>query len=228
MRLLHLCLYLSALCGATLAQGQYLRTPFNQQFRFADGVYFNFETLRSNQPMLAWSAVDGALVHNPEDYIVKIEHLRLAANGRPLPLDSVWAVVIEGIPYLYVPAEETGTGSGFATFAGLRVRGRICFFDYEAISTRMVTISAYNPVTGRPFRTGKVPKQETRIVEKILHWDRGEIAEFSKPNLLGWIKDDEYLFETVYALTEKEAEEKLFKCLLIYVDRNPAYLEEQP
>ena len=109
-------------------------------------------------------------------------------------------------------------------FAGLRVRGRICYYAYDVEETKMIEIAAYNPLTGRPFRKGAVARKEAVTREEMLHFEDGRQSPFHKEAFLDWIADDPQLWRTVAELPEEELKEKLYKCLLIYDDRNPAYV----
>ena len=111
------------------------------------------------------------------------------------------------------------------SFAGLRVRGKIFYFNYETEFDEKVTIQAINPANGRPFRTGYVDKEKSILIEKMLLWDNGEVKDFSKANFIEWIEKDKALAQSVRELSEKDLKEKLFKSLLIYNDRHPVFIK---
>ena len=60
-----------------------------------------------------------------------------------------------------------------------------------------------------------------------MHFETGEVKDFTVENFLQWIQDDENLVETIMELSEEERQEKLFKCLLIYVDRNEVKIRKE-
>ena len=68
--------------------------------------------------------------------------------------------------------------------------------------------------------------EEEVFVEKIMRFETGEIVEFTVENVLHWIQDDPLLVETIKELPAEEMQEKLFKCLLIYADRNEIYVHK--
>jgi hypothetical protein len=51
------------------------------------------------------------------------------------------------------------------------------------------------------------------------------VTDFTKENFMNWIENDQQLWATVKDLSPEETQEKLFKCLLIYIDRNAVYLK---
>ena len=91
------------------------------------------------------------------------------------------------------------------------------FEDYRLVQ---IPMHAYNPYTGIPFRSGIIERKKNLKIEKILNFETGEIADLTVENIKKWISDDQKLLDTMNELSAEEAEDKLFKCLLIYVDRN--------
>lgn len=196
------------------------------KFAFEDGVYLSYEDFRSNQPAYDWSELDGKVVSNAKTYTTKIEQLALKnQQNKTLVPANIWGVCIDGLPYIRVLTGEEDRY--FATFAGLRVKGRISYFTYVADTIRMVEIAAYNPVNGLPFRKGRVKKTEQVEMEKILYWPTGEVLDFTLDNALKWMADDPQLYNTLVSLPQEEAREKLLKSLMIYNDRNLVYLIKQ-
>lgn len=198
-------------------------TLVTKNFKFNDGVYRTFSDWRNNRPNWAWDSLDVVSATNPNTFLTQVESIRFA-NGHPMNLDSIWGLVISGIPYVRLP--KGAVSKPLTSFAGLRVRGRIAYYNYEVTEEEMVEIQAYNPVTGVPFRKGKVKKQSKSLREFMIHFERGETAAFTRENLMAWIADDARLAEAVAALPEEDLEEKLFKALLIYVDRYPVYTQK--
>ncbi len=198
--------------------------PLTKNFRFADGVFLSFNEFRTNAPAHLSDEVELRFFTNPQTFLTQMEAIVLKKTGRHLPLDSVWAISLDGIPYVQVPSGEINRE--MPTFAALKLRGKICYFAYPDYRMKKVPVSAYNPVTGRPFRTGIVEREHEVFVEKMLHFETGEILDFNVPNFLAWIADDAELTSTVHSLDAREAKEKLFKCLLIYVDRNVVFLKK--
>lgn len=189
-----------------------------KNFQFTDGVYLSFEDFQANKPI--WTSEEVALYGhlNPQSYLTQVERIVLLENDSLINMDSVWGYSLDGIPFVHLPKEEVY--KELPAFAALKLRGKICYFTYPDWRSKEIPIAAYNPVTGRPFLKGKVEREEQVVVEKIIHFETGEILDFTVDNFLAWIQDDEKLMETVNELPSEDKQEKLFKCLLIYVDRN--------
>ncbi|MCB0589390.1 MAG: hypothetical protein KDD06_29155 [Phaeodactylibacter sp.] len=216
-------LYIPAvlLMAAAVGAAQPDSVQVTRDFQFTDGVYLAFEDFQANRPSLSWDEVDAQLVTSRQAFMAQAEYIR-KKDGSFLPSDSIWGICLKGTPYILLP--DTATSKQVMVFAGLRVRGRICYYTYEAEESRTIEMAAYNPLTGRPFRKGAISREETVVRKRMLHFQDGRREVFSKEAFLDWITDDPQLWRTVDELSDKEAEEKLYKCLLIYDDRNPAYV----
>ncbi|MCB0520888.1 MAG: hypothetical protein H6577_14935 [Lewinellaceae bacterium] len=195
----------------------------SKNFKFAEGVYLSFAELRANKPSYPLDSLALQYFTNPQTSLTQVESIVHKNTGKPLEMAHIWAICLEGIPYIHLPPSEVNRE--FPTFAALKLRGKICYFTYPDWRVKKVYIAAYNPLTGKPFREGLVEREEEVFVEKILHFETGEILDFNVINLLKWIQDDKPLVETIVELPVEDRKEKLFKCLLIYVDRNLAYLK---
>ncbi len=197
----------------------------SKNFLFKDGIYLDLQAWQSNHPSLRWDEVEAVYFINPQTHLAQIQRIRVKENGDTLNLSSIWAICSDGIPYVKIPHEEINRE--LASFAALQVRGKICYFSYPDWRNKKYEIAAYNPLNGRPFRKGTVDREEEFVLEKMLDFETGRLADFTVDNFLDWIQDDPRLVATVNSLDENEQKEKLFKCLLIYVDRNPVSLKKQ-
>ena len=103
-------------------------------------------------------------------------------------------------------------------FAALKVRGKICYFEYEDFEEVQVPMPVYNPVTGRPYQVALVSRKVDVYYEKIMDFETGRIEDLTVENLKKWVGHDAQLSNALESLGE-DADEKLFKCILIYIIR---------
>lgn len=200
------------------------QTLITKNFEFEDGVYLTLDALQRNTPDFNWQDLRSNLAANPQTYMTQVEFLTEKVSGDTIATDSVFAVCLGGIPFVRLP--KGAVSKELTTFAGLRVRGRWSYFTYEDVQTKMVPISAYNPLNGRPFRTALVQREETVLFGKLLDFETGETMDFTRRNFLKIIVDDKELTKAVKALpASNDLTEKLFKSLLIYDDRHPIYVK---
>ena len=191
-------------------------------FRFTDGLYADAAALRTNQPSVAFKVLAGNLVLQEEEYLLKVESLY--PKGRadlPIELQEVDFICVNGLPYIRAYVDTT---RHFTVYAGLRVRGRLCYFAYEQNQPDTVLIKAYNPLTGKPFRQQNLIREKPQLTERILVLATGEISPYDRVNMIRLMADDKALTKTIESLSVQEAEERLQRTLLIYDDRHPIYL----
>jgi hypothetical protein len=199
------------------------QTLITKNFKFKDGIYRQFTHFQRNQPDMVWEDVETNLVTSTQTLQTQIEFLKHKKTKESLSIDSVWGIVVDGIPYVKLPKEaqkKTAT-----IFSGLTLRGKICYFQFEDMQERKVPMTVYIPETGQPYFTKNMVKKEPVTREILLKFETGEMQDFTLFNLKNWISDDKDLLTTINDLKPKEVPEKLFKCLLIYNDRNPVFIK---
>ena len=191
-----------------------------KNFKFQDGVFMTFKDFQNNTPTYQWKEIEAGIYTNPKTYLTQVHYMKVK-EGRDIVdvnLDKIWGISLDGIPFVQLDKKELRKEN--AVFSALQVRGEICYLDYEVEVKKMIPMHVYNPLTGKPFRSMNVERTVPIKFKKMMHFDSGIIEDFTVANFKHWIKEDKDLYKTLEELNELEAEEKLFKCLLIYVDRN--------
>ncbi len=200
-------------------QGQETQEVVTKNYKFNDGIYFSFSDFQKNSPVLGWDEMRGNVFSNPEDFIVKAEILKrksVAPDAVNL-LDSIWGFTIGGIPYIKI---EQAQKKPLTLFAGMRVRGKLCYFTYEVREEKEIVFSAYNPVTYQPFRSSTEKRNLKVKKEKILLFENGKTMDYNYENMAILLQDDPTILRALNQIEDWEFEEKMFKCLLIYNDRH--------
>ena len=191
-----------------------------KSFLFEDGLYASLEALKSNEPTQKWETIISSYFVNPRTNTTQVQDLIDKETGDLIVLESIFALCIDGTPYINLSKQPD---EKMTTFAGLKVRGKLNYFSFEKLEEEKVKIQAFNPKNGMPFRTGYVSKEKVIKIEKMMHWESGDIVDFSKENLLKWIEEDQPLHKSVSELRDWEVDEKLFRCLMIYNDRHDVF-----
>ncbi|MAT54580.1 MAG: hypothetical protein CMN32_08855 [Saprospirales bacterium] len=210
-----------ALSGNAQVSGEVV----SKNFHFKDGIYLHFSSFQTDSPDISWEDVEAVIITNPQTSLTVIDSLRWRKSGRAISIDSIWGFSRNGVPSIRIPEQEIS--KSLPTFAALKLRGKICYFTYPDYRMREVFVAAYNPLTGRPFRTGKVLREKEILVERMLSFETGQLADFNLENFKTWIADDSTLLKSFLELTPAEQQEKLFKTLLIYDDRNLVRTKER-
>ena len=189
-----------------------------KNFQFKDGVYLSFEEFQANDPSFLLEELHILSFTNPQTSLTQVDSIYHPKTKQDIDPEKIWAICMDGVPAIRIPKNEVN--KILPSFAAMKLRGKICYFTYPYYRVRKVPVAAYNPLTGRPFLKGEVERDEKVIVEKMLHFETGEIADFTVDNFLKWIQEDRHLVETIERTPPEEVEEKLFRLLLIYVDRH--------
>jgi hypothetical protein len=192
----------------------------NNYHRFNDGLYRNLSDFqrdspgwyfRQVSPIEYWINADSNELHLAYKQPVTDQH------AQPL-LDSLWGVSLNGVPYLRVQREESPTK---VIFARLHVVGRLCYLYYEGIDVQTFSMKVYHPITGDVISSHPVQNRVRVVRQQFMQAESGELSDFTPENFARLIADDPQLQRTLADLSAKEAQDKLFKMLLIYNDRHP-------
>jgi hypothetical protein len=191
----------------------------DHDYVFADGIYDNFAALRQNRPSRPWTAVPTqGVVRLQDDFRIQFE----TRSPQSTAMAEVYAVVVDGLPYLRGRREKQ---RAFVEFAGLRVRGRLCYLAYDTLVTKTFEVKAYNPATGRPFRKGNVTRTERQAVERVLDFRTGKLYPLNRSNLLRLVADDPEISRAIEVIPNNaELADALFRALKIYDERHPLWM----
>lgn len=193
-------------------------------FEFNNGVYLTIQDLQKNQPNYNWQEVKASAHLNREKNIVRFEYLNIVDSLENVIKDltntDFWGVCVNGIPYIRV----VDTMLNEVQFIGLRTRGRICYFEYDSYEMRAVPMTIYDPKTKKPVWVQNIVNKEPIAKQKMMDFSTGSVADLDLEIFKDWIKNDQQLTNTINDLSEKEADRKLYKMMLIYNDRNPYLL----
>jgi hypothetical protein len=211
------------LCILPMLSAQEDSLLLTKNFNFHDGVYMTFEDFQRNKPTYKWDELRSNLVANPKTFLAQVEFLKIKELDSLINLEHVWGISIGGLPYIRL--EKGAVKKELTSFAALRVRGKICYFEYEDFEVVQIPMPVYNPVTGRPFRVATVERKINVYYEKILDFETGRIEFLTVDNLKSWVEEDTQLTKALQSLGD-DADEKLFKCILIYDDRHKVYIQE--
>lgn len=209
------------LCFPFLALAQQDSILLTKNFDFKDGIFLTYQSFQKNNPDYQWNELKSNLVANPQTFMAQIEYLELKESSEKIDLAKIWGISLGGIPYIRL--EKGAVKKTLTTFAALRLRGKICYFEYEDFDEVQVPMPVYNPVTGRPYREALVNRRIDVIYEWMMDFETGEVQPLTTANLKEWVKDDPQLITALESLGD-DAREKLFKCILIYDDRHEVYI----
>ncbi len=194
----------------------------NNSFGFRNGLYKTFQEFKENKPSLNWNDITSDLIVMEPIHKAKIGNIKTVDEGKIIPIENIWGFCVNGIPYKKAEEKE---GKELYSFSGLQLRGRICYYEYEMTLSETVEVSAYNPVTKKPFRTGNVVKEKDVRIKILMDFETGKTDLFTTENVKDWIKSDEKLLLTLNSTEENKLQGQLFKFIQIFNDRNPVMIK---
>jgi hypothetical protein len=201
------------------SDGIQAQKPLNNNTDYRQGLYTHINQFQQNKP--------GSLLSQLRNFDYELnteENVLILSLETQKQLDSlfgkdVWGICVDGIPYVLTADSQKGR----PYFVKLHVIGKLCYFYYKAFRDKEVTMYVHNPFTGEKIGQKNITNKELVAVQRILHFDTGETTDFNLSNMQAWTKDDAGLNKSLMEMKKSEVEEKLFKTLLIYNDRNPVY-----
>ncbi len=195
----------------------------NNGYSFTNGLYQTFEEFKENAPGLNWNDVTSDLIVMEPIHKAKMIHLKNATTEAAINMDEIWGFCVNGIPYKKVDSMD---GVKMFSFAGIQLRGKICYFEYEILEEKEIEVKAYNPLTNKPFRKGKVKQENIIPLKVMMDFETGETDLYTRKNVENWISSDEKLLATFQKTEEIKLQEQLFKFLQIFNDRNPIKMKK--
>jgi hypothetical protein len=200
------------------------QTPFDKKASIQEGFYRNFKELKDNQPSISFGQLTNLdYVLNAEENVLILSEATQNELNR-ISDQAIWGLSIKDKVYIRTQDKENGR----YYFVHLHVMGKISYYYYKAFRDKIVTMYVHNPYTGERIGQRNITNKERVSVERILHFETGESLDYSHENLVEWTKDDLGLNKSIKSLTKEELDEKLFKSLLIYNDRNKVYFNTNP
>lgn len=190
-------------------------------FNFSNGIYKSFEEFKQNKPSVSWQDVTSDLVVLESVHKAKLGNLLSALDSSAINIGNIWGFTVNGTPYKKVLDEEE---NGFHAFAGLQLRGQICYYEYEMVAQVPIEVSAYNPLTGKPFRTSIIMREKREIHKIILDFKSGNEDVFSLESVEQWIASDKKLLGTFNQTVLADRKKKLLKFIQIFNDRNEVFI----
>jgi hypothetical protein len=135
---------------------------------------------------------------------------------------QIWGLCVNQIPYI----RTIDVLEGRPYFVKLHLIGKISYFYYKAFREKELTMFVHNPYTGEKIGQKNITNRDLVFIQRMLNFQSGETIDFTFENVQKWTKEDTGLAKSLKEMKANEKEEKLFKTLLIYNDRNPVTIEK--
>ncbi|TFH34155.1 MAG: hypothetical protein E4G95_08645 [Bacteroidia bacterium] len=232
------------LCFNTVAQVPIPGTvtdsvALSPDFRFRDGVFLNFEQVKSNSPIPKAKILTSAEYNDREFFNQVLESGKIyfydALGGRQeVSNNDIWGYARNGI--LYVRVED---GFNRITYLGTLSHfvADVTTYDnryynspynyYNPYSYSPYYSNYYNPYnspynSGYPYGPTTVTKNE--LVQYVIDFETGKLVEYEVNNIEILLMKDTELYQEFVQMPRKKKKQMLFLYLRKYNENHPVYL----
>lgn len=206
---------------------------FTPDFRFDDGIFFNFEQVRANEPVSKAKILTSA-DYNDRDFFKKvfendnIYYYNAMGIREEVSKEDIWGYSRNGILYIQVQG-----GFNRITYVG-----NVCHFVADITSyDRRYYGSPYNyydpyysPYSYNsyyspyymPYRPTTVSRNE--LVQYMIDFETGKLIEYELNNVEAILSKDPELYDEFMKLRRKKKKQMMFLYLRKYNEKHPLYL----
>ena len=231
------CLFISATPLLPL-QGQDKEgmVKYTPDFRFNDGIYFNFEQVKINKP-ISKAKILTSIDYNDREFFNKIlenDKIYYYDNmgvRQEVAKNAIWGYARNGV--LYVQIQNN--------FNRITFVGNICHFvaDVTTYDSRYNNSpygyydpyyspygynNYYSPYNSyySPYRQSNMSRNELK--QYLIDFESGKTLEFDVENTELLLMKDNQLYEEYVQLSRKKKKELMFVYIRKFNDKNPLYI----
>ena len=215
------CIFIFMECGLFQLYGQIdsiKKVPYNQDFRFKEGIYLNFEQVKNNNPISKSRVITNIDFNDPQffDNVLSSQTFSFYDQlglKRDVTVNAVWGYSKNGL--IFVRMEK--------------VFNRVSYIG--SISHFIATITSYNSRNYDPYyynpyyyyRGGNMPSSYTsnEMRQFILDFDSGKIMDYDQDSLEVLLMKDPGLYDEYMALSKKKKSQLKFVYIRKFNERNP-------
>jgi hypothetical protein len=233
-------LFSSVSCYLSFAQDQEGMVKYTPDFRFKDGIYINFEQVKTNSPIPKAKLLT-SLDYNDREFfkhVLENEKIYFYDNlgvRQEVAKSNIWGYSRNGV--LYVQVQEN--------FNRITFIGNICHFvaDITTYDSRYYNSPYgyydpyYNPYGGygnyyspysynSPYYSpyGQSNMARSELKQYIIDFESGKTLEFDVDNTELLLMKDNQLYEEYVQLSNKKKKELMFVYVRKFNEKNPLYI----
>jgi len=214
---------------------------YSPEFRFKDGIYTNFDQVKSNNPIPKAKLLTST-DYNDKDFFKnlmksdKVYYYDAMGIRQEISKNNIWGYSRNGVLYIQIQGN----------FNRITFVGSICHFVADVTT---VTPSYYSPyVSGgyydpyyspygygnyySPYSSYYSPYGRTstrnEVKQYIIDFDSGKIFEFNMENTELLLMKDNKLYEEYVQLPRKKKKDLMFVYIRKFDEENPLYIPVNP
>jgi hypothetical protein len=200
-----------------------IMVKFNPEFKFEDGVYLNFQQVRSNSP-IPKSRLLTTTDYEDKDFFDNIVNSKTVSFYDPLGVkqtvkaDDIWGFSRNGI--LYIRLDNN--------YHRITIVGQICHFvaTVTTYDTRYYDPYYYNPYNYYNYRYGAYPttSSSSEMRQYLLDFNTGTVMDYDIESVKVMLMKDPELHDEFVALRKKKQKQMKFLYIRKFNERNPLYI----
>jgi hypothetical protein len=238
-KVLFLCAVLYALSlNTTEGQDSIPRVKYTPDFRFRDGIYLNFEQVKTNNPIPKAKLLTSADYNDREFYnkvfaADKIYFYDDLGLRQEVSKNDIWGFSRNGVIYVMIQGN----------FNRITFVGNICHFvaditTYDNRSSYYSPYGYYDPYSyspygyyggGYPYGSyyspyNTAPTSRNELKQYLIDFETGKVVDFNTENVQLLIMKDAALYDEYVQLPKKKQKELMFVYVRKFNEKNPLYL----
>jgi hypothetical protein len=212
-------------------QGKEGMVKYTPDFRFTDGIYLNFDQVKSNNPISKARLLTSA-DYNDRDFFDKVfanDKIYFYDNlgvRQEIEKSSIWGFSRNGVLYIQIQSN----------FNRITFVGNICHFvaDITTYDSRYSPYGSYDPYYGynsfySPYGSYYSPYTPTSVARNelkqyLIEFETGKILDYDAESVEILLMNDPELYDEFAKLSAKQKKEQLFVFIRKFNEKNPLYL----
>jgi hypothetical protein len=194
---------------------------YTPDFRFKEGIYVNFEQVKSNQPIPKSRILTDVSYDDPYffDRIMEKKNLYYYDNfgiKQEIRKSNIWGYSRNGVLYI-------GMNEGFYR---ITIVGSICHFvanltTYDSNYHYYPYYSYYDYYS--PYSYRRTPRTTTEMRQYIMDFSNGKVMEYDVASVELLLMKDPELHDEFVALRKKKKKQLKFLYIRKFNEKNPLY-----
>src|SRR5512133_2430910 len=212
------------------------KVKYTPDFRFRDGIYLNFEQVKTNNPIPKAKLLTSVDYNDREFFRKLLEMDKIyfyddMGIRQEIPKSTIWGYSRNGV--LYVQIQEN--------FNRITFVGNICHFvaDVTTYDSRSYGSpygyydpyyspysygSYYSPYYNPYYSPYRSNMGRTELKQYIIDFESGKVLEFDIENTELLLMKDNQLYEEYVQLSRKKKKELMFVYIRKFNEKNPLYI----
>lgn len=202
-----------------IAQADTIRlVKYTPAFKFTEGIYYNFEQVKENKPILKSRVVTNVSIRDIDFFEKVLQNKEIAYYDdygikQSIITKNIWGYCRKGTLYIQVEGE----------FNRIPVVGSICHFVANITVYRDRYYNQYDPYYS--YSSTLRPQQASyELKQFIIDFGTGKIMEYDYQTLSTILMRDSELFEEFNALKRRKKKQLMFLYLRKFNEKHPLYI----